>query len=111
MRQTALAVHDGDFRINGTPTYAGRGWQGRRIEGLLFNSRMVQGLFDDLNPETRARWDYPDGPGDPERNTRDFFAAMPGGGAHGAWPAFILTGCRLCSGSSRETPDPGPRTH
>ena len=27
-------------------------WQGYPIEGLLMNSRMVQGIFDDLNPET-----------------------------------------------------------
>ncbi len=31
-----------------------------KIEGLLFNSRMVQGIFDDLNPETVSRWAYPD---------------------------------------------------
>ena len=33
------------------PTPAAPG-TGRRIEGLLLNSRMVQGIFDDLNPET-----------------------------------------------------------
>ena len=46
---------DGDrFLINGRPTYEGRSWRGMRIEGLLMNSRMVQGIFDDLNPETRS---------------------------------------------------------
>jgi hypothetical protein len=49
-----------------------------KIEGLLMNSRMVQGIFDDLNPETRSRWVYPDTKKwDPERNTREFLAAMP----------------------------------
>jgi hypothetical protein len=39
---------------------------------------MVQGIFDDLNPETRSRWAYPDTKlWDPERNTREFLAAMP----------------------------------
>ena len=38
---------------------------------------MVQGVFDDLNPETRKNWDYPDGPFDAERNVREFIAAMP----------------------------------
>jgi hypothetical protein len=38
---------------------------------------MVQGIFDDLNPETRSLWDYPDGPWDAERNAREFVAAMP----------------------------------
>jgi hypothetical protein len=48
-----------------------------RVEGLLMNSRMVQGIFDDLNPETRDNWAYPDGPWNPERNTDEFVAAMP----------------------------------
>lgn len=40
---------------------------------------MVQGVFDDLNPETVVRWKYPDtGKWDPERNTNEFIAAMPG---------------------------------
>jgi hypothetical protein len=47
------------------------------------NSRMIQGVFDDLNPETRSRWDYPDGPWDPDRNTAAFVAAMPDWRAHG----------------------------
>jgi hypothetical protein len=54
-----------------------------RIEGLLLNSRMVQGIFDDLNPETRSLWDYPDGPWDAERNTREFVAAMSAWRSHG----------------------------
>jgi len=48
-----------------------------KIEGLLLNARLVQGIFDDLNPETRRRWRYPDGPWDPQRNTDEFVAAMP----------------------------------
>ena len=28
--------------------------------GLLLNSRMVQGIFDDINPETFDKWKYPD---------------------------------------------------
>jgi hypothetical protein len=39
---------------------------------------MVQAIFDDLNPETRGRWAYPDtGLWDPERNTREFLAMLP----------------------------------
>jgi hypothetical protein len=47
------------------------------------NSRMVQAIFDDLNPETRPQWNYPDGPWDPERNTREFVSAMPAWREHG----------------------------
>ena len=59
-------------------------WRGHKIEGLLMNSRMVQGIFDDRNPETVARWAYPDtGKWDAERNTREFIAAMPEWRKHG----------------------------
>lgn len=65
-------------------------WQGHRIEGLLFNSRMVQGTFDDLNSETRQRWAYPDTKAwDAERNTKEFIEAMPQWKAHGLL-AFTL---------------------
>lgn len=83
-RRTEVAIRDDAFLINGRPTYAGRTWRGHSVEGLLLNSRMVQGTFDDLNPETQRRWAYPDtGRWDPERNTREFLAAMPEWRRHG----------------------------
>jgi hypothetical protein len=81
--RTTVGIEGAAFTINGAPTYAGRHWQGAKVEGLLMNSRMVQGIFDDLNPETRRRWDYPDGPWEAERNTDEFVAAMPEWRAHG----------------------------
>jgi hypothetical protein len=82
--RTSVSIVGDAFHINGLPTYAGRSWQGHKIEGLLFNSRMVQGVFDDRNPETAARWAYPDtGKWDAERNTREFLAAMPDWRKHG----------------------------
>ncbi len=54
------------------------------------NARLVQGTFDDLNPETVGRWAYPDtGRWDPDRNTREFVAAMPEWRRHGLL-AFTL---------------------
>jgi hypothetical protein len=89
-RRTELAIRADAFWINGRPTYPGRTWQGRKVEGLLFNARLAQGLFDDLNPSTRSRWAYPDtGRWDPERNTREFVAAMPAWRRHGLL-AFTL---------------------
>ena len=82
--KTVISIAGEDFHINGKPTYEGCNWNGHRIEGLLLNSRMVQATFDDLNPQTSARWAYPDtGKWDPERNVRDFIAAMPEWKAHG----------------------------
>ena len=76
-RRTAVGIDGRAFVINGMPTYAGRTFRGMKVDGLLMNSRMVQGIFDDRNPQTRKNWDYPDGPWDPDRNTREFLAAMP----------------------------------
>ncbi len=76
-RKTAVTIEGNTFHINGAPTYAGRTYKGMKVEGLLLNSRVVQGIFDDLNPKTRGMWDYPDGPWDPGRNTDEFVAAMP----------------------------------
>lgn len=88
--QTVLSIEGDRFLIGGRPTYEGVTWRGRRIEGLPINSRMVQGIFDDLNPDTRRRWAYPDtGVWDPGRNTAEFLAAMPEWRAHGLL-AFTL---------------------
>ena len=75
-RNTVVSIEGEAFCINGIPTYPGRTYKGMKIEGLLLNSRMVQGIFDDLNDETRERWNYDDGPWDPKRNTQEFLDAM-----------------------------------
>ncbi len=72
-----VEIRGEDFLIDGRLTYENMSYHGHSIEGLLFNSRMVQGIFDDENPRTRALWAYPDtGEWDPERNTEEFVAAM-----------------------------------
>ena len=82
--ETTVSIVDDAFYINGKITYQGRFYEGNKIEGLLLNTRMVQGIFDDRNPETVHRWEYPDtGKWDAERNTREFLSAMPAWRAHG----------------------------
>jgi hypothetical protein len=77
-RHTRLTIEGDRFFINGRPTYEGRVYRDWPIDGLLFNARMVQATFDDLNPETRTRWAYPDsGVWDPERNVAEFLAMVP----------------------------------
>jgi hypothetical protein len=83
-RKTEVSIRGDAFLINGEPTYKGRTWKGKKIEGLLMNSRMVQATFDDLNPDTRDKWAYPDTKKwDADRNTREFVAAMPQWRKHG----------------------------
>jgi hypothetical protein len=82
--RTDVSIKGDQFFINGKPTYPGRTYKGMRIEGLLMNVRTVQATFDDLNPETRPKWVYPDtGKWDPERNVREFIAALPEWRRHG----------------------------
>jgi hypothetical protein len=83
-RATTVSIEGDRFLINGEPTLKGVVWRGYALEGLLPNSRMVQGVFDDLNPETRGRWVYPDTKSwDPDRNTREYVAAMAEWRRHG----------------------------
>ncbi len=77
MSRTKVNLWDEDFTINGILTYPNKEYKGHRVEGLLMNARMIQAIFDDLNPETRRMWDYPDGPWDPDRNTNAFIAMLP----------------------------------
>jgi hypothetical protein len=88
--RTVVSIEGEHFRLNGRPTYEGRTWRSHRLEGLLLNSRMVQGIFDERNPATVSRWAYPDpGRWDAERNTREFLEAMPQWRRHGLM-AFTL---------------------
>jgi hypothetical protein len=103
--RTTVTIEGDGFHINGTPTYQGRNWQGKKIEGLLFNARLVQGIYDDLNPDTSPQWAYPDtGRWDAERNTREFLAAMPEWRRHGLLAFTINLQGGSPQGYSREQP-------
>lgn len=102
---TTISISGSEFHINGEPTYKGRSWNGHRIEGLLLNSRMVQGIFDDRNTNTAGLWAYPDTrKWDPDRNTREFIAAMPEWRRHGLLAFTINLQGGSPQGYSREQP-------
>lgn len=104
-RRTTVAIVGDAFHVNGRPTFEGRVWKGRKVEGLLPNSRMVQGIFDDRNPETRPRFAYPDtGVWDAERNTREFIAAMPEWRRHGLLAFTICLQGGSPEGYSKDQP-------
>lgn len=82
--KTIISIEGTDFVINNKPTYPGCIHEGRRLEGLLLNSRMVQAIFDDENPVTAIHWVYPDTKKwDANRNTDEFCAALPSYKEHG----------------------------
>lgn len=77
-RVTEVSIDGFDFYLDGKITYEGRNHGGRRIEGLLMNSRMVQATFDDEFEDTSGNWRYPDtNTWDPDRNTNEFIAMLP----------------------------------
>jgi len=82
--QTVVEIKGDQFYINGKPSYEGLYWQGHKVEGLLINSRMVQGIFDDLNPKPLASFAYPNTKKwDAKRNNKEFVAAMPEWNSYG----------------------------
>jgi hypothetical protein len=89
-QKTVVSIKGNQFFINNKATYQGRFWQGHKIEGLLMNARMVQGIFDDLNTESSNEFSYPDTQKwNADRNTNEFIAAMPNWYEHGL-NAFTL---------------------
>src|SRR6266567_80318 len=104
-RATAVTIDGAKFLINGRPTYQGRTWKRHSVEGLLFNSRMVQATFDDRNPKTVALWAYPDTQKwDPDRNTNEFLAEMPGWRKHGLLAVTLNLQGGSPQGYSRDQP-------
>src|SRR5215475_10470218 len=102
---TEVSIRGNQFFINGKPTYAGRTYKGMKIEGLLMNVRAVQATFDDLNPATRSKWAYPDtGKWEPQRNVREFTAALPEWRRHGVLAFTINLQGGSPEGYSREQP-------
>jgi hypothetical protein len=59
-RNTTVAINGTKFLVNGEPTHSTRTYRGWLIEGILLNSRMANGVWNDDNPLTRGLWTYPD---------------------------------------------------
>eukprot|EP01084_Bolivina_argentea_P125004 221509_1 len=75
--KTALTIKKTNFYINGTITYSDCSDWTHTTKGLLLNSRMIQGVFDDANSSTQHYWDYPDSKEwDATRNTNEFIGNM-----------------------------------
>jgi hypothetical protein len=65
---------------------------------------MVQAIFDDLNEQTRSRWDYPDGTWDPDRNTNEFISMLPTYRDHGLLAFTVNLQGGSPEGYSKEQP-------
>lgn len=77
MGKTTYAIRGRDFYINGKPTYAEIPGGNKAAQGLLFNARFVQGLFQDVKPENIGNFDRFGKLFDADRNTDELIAGLP----------------------------------
>src|SRR5438876_8164598 len=77
--QTTVAIQGTRFLVNGELTSPGK-----PAQGMLLNTRMAQGIFDDENSATAAEWRYPDThTWDAQRNTNELVAMLASYAQHG----------------------------
>lgn len=77
MSKTTYRIVGDDFLINGRKTYAEIAGSDPKIHGLLFNTRFIQGIFEDRNPGNAGIYDRFGRTLDPGKNTRDLIRALP----------------------------------
>ena len=76
MGKTVISVRGRQFLINGQPVYADIPNSNPQVHGLLFNQRMIQGVFDD--PPQRGRYgQLALAKFDPDENTDGLIRALP----------------------------------
>lgn len=74
--KTSYRIENGDFYINGVKTYEDGDTNDKRIHGLLFNTRFIQGVFDDENPDNIGKYDRFGRTFDAEENTDKLIEAL-----------------------------------
>jgi hypothetical protein len=83
-RGTVVSIHGDRFFVNGAELY-----RHRPVHGLLLNSRMIQAVWDDRNPQTNPTFAYPDTRRwSAQRNTNEFVRALP---VYAAWGLRCVT--------------------
>lgn len=79
--KTKLSIRGDRFFINDMPTYCEIPNCKPEYQGLLMNSRMIQGVFDDR--QDASRFNRYGKQFDPDRNTEELVAALPEWYSHG----------------------------
>lgn len=77
MAKTAYKIENGEFYINGKLTYSEIPHGNPKVQGLLFNARFINGVFDDANPDNAGKYDRFGRKFDRDRNTDELIRALP----------------------------------
>jgi len=101
---TCIGIRGKQFLINGEPVYSELPNANPGAIGLLWNQRLIQGVFDDTVDRTRFNI-LKDGVFDPERNTENLIAALPKWygygmraftvGFQGGWPVGFVDAAEI----------------
>lgn len=76
MSKTRYSIIDDNFYINDVKTYTEIDESNEKVQGLLFNARFIQGVFDDKNPENKDIYHRFGKKFDPLRNTEDLILSL-----------------------------------
>ena len=82
MGKTKVGIKGRMFYINGVPTYSDIPGSNPKSHGLIWNSRVIQGIFDD-NEGLEHLKKVSGADFDPEKNTDDLIASLPEWYAYG----------------------------
>jgi len=74
--KTKITINGNKFLINGKPVYSEIKNANPASLGLLWNQRVIQGVFDDKKDRTRFNL-FRDGVFDPDKNTDNLIKALP----------------------------------
>lgn len=90
MGKTRVRIDGDRFMINDMPVYSDIPGSNPRSHGLLWNQRMIQGVFDDACQRSRYDGQLAMARFEPEANTDGLIAALP------AWYAYGLRAITVC---------------
>ncbi len=83
MGRTTYTLQGDNFLINGEKTYTELTGSDERVQGLLFNARFIQGIFEDKNPDNKGKYDRFGKVFDPDRHTAEMIERLPEWYKHG----------------------------
>lgn len=77
MSKTSYDIKGNNILINGNLTYSEIENSNEKIQGLLFNARFIQGIYEDITPENQATYNRFNKTFDKNINTQELIDSLP----------------------------------